>query len=123
MLPSGTALIALIALAPLAMLVFSPGIVEHGRLDESTLHDISPFLTSGHIQGDAGAGHYVGRVAETWAYLGTEERRQVGADIGREFEALGAAEVTLVDPLGLIVMRYADGAITMLAPRIETRDD
>jgi len=119
LLPSGTALVGLLALIPLLLVFFAPSITSDNDLDAAKLQTISPFLTSGHIQGDAGAGHYVARVAGTWAYLGDAERRKVGMEIGAGFEQLGAMQVTLVDPLGLIVMRYENGRITMLTPHID----
>jgi len=118
-LPSGTVLLGLLALVPLLWIYAGPSLVDDGKLDATKLHAVSPFLVSGHIQGDAGEQHWVGRVAATWAYLGDAERRKVGTVIGQHFEELGASKVTLVDPRGVIVLRYDDGAIAMLAPYID----
>jgi hypothetical protein len=117
LLPSGTMLVGLLALVPLLLIFLGPSLVPDDGLDPARLRTISPFLTSGHVQGDAG--HYVARVAETWTYLGDPERREIGAEIGTGLEALGAMKVTLVDPRGLIVMRFEDGRITMLAPHVD----
>lgn len=122
-LPSGTVLVGLLVLAPLLWVLAVPSIVDDGKLDAEQLHAISPFLASGHIQRESGGQHYVARVDDTWSYLGDAERRQVGDSIGAIFEARGATQVTLLDTRGLIVMRYGDGAISMLAPRIEANED
>ncbi len=123
LMPSGAGWVAVLALVPLALLIFSPGLIDHDKIDAASLHRISPFLTSAHVQGDDAYPHYVARVADTWAYLGDAERRKVATEIGTGLEGFGAMKVTLVDARGLIVMRWDDGGITMLAPRIDVSDE
>ncbi len=118
LMPSGSGWVALLALVPLSLLIFSPGLIDHGKIETASLQRISPFLTSVHVQGDDQRPHFVARVAETWAYLGDEARSSASTEIATGLEGLGAVQVTLVDPRGVIVMRWDDGTIQMLAPRI-----
>jgi hypothetical protein len=122
-LPSGPVVIGVIAMIPLLYLFMSPSITEDKSIDADALAAVSPFLISGQQQDEAGASHLVARVADTWGYLGTPERRKVALQIGADLAERGIEQITLFDSNGLMVLRLSGGEIVMLVPHPDDASD
>jgi hypothetical protein len=118
---TGAALLATGALLALVLAVgwWWPSARGVATFSDRELSRISPFLESGHRTQQDGRARFVGSVGPTWDYLGSAERRAIAEEIGSRFRAQGVESVVLMGAGRTVQVRYQDGELLEVRPKLE----